>query len=200
MTPLSANSLLTSPMRRMFSSRSWAAADQEHGGKGGPGAGDWHEGANEGRAASHGRGPGSSRLRQARPETERIKWTGAAPRQKDPSLPSAHSEGGARASHAHAHAPVKPRFLLRPCRTLSPSSSTVMRPRCARACSSVHATVDLPLPLRPACGDGRRQASTRWGGKAAGRPHTSALPTCPNDMCSHCRRGCRGICGGGTFF
>ena len=56
---------------------------------------------------------------------------------------------------------VKPRFLFRPWRTLSPSSSTVTLPIAASACSSVHATVDLPLPLRPA-GPGRRGA----GGEA----------------------------------
>jgi hypothetical protein len=65
------------------------------------------------------------------------------------------------------HAPVKPRFLLSPWRTLSPSSSTVMRPRAARACSRVHATVLLPLPLRPASGGetwrGAQSDAGDWG-------------------------------------
>ena len=39
--------------------------------------------------------------------------------------------------------------LFRPCRTLSPSSSAVSEPRRASSCSTVHATVLLPLPLRP---------------------------------------------------
>jgi len=44
---------------------------------------------------------------------------------------------------------LKPRLQLSPWRTLSPSSSVVRMPRAASACSSVHATVDLPEPLRP---------------------------------------------------
>lgn len=44
---------------------------------------------------------------------------------------------------------LNPRFLFRPWRTLSPSSSAVRRPRSASACSSVQATVDLPDPERP---------------------------------------------------
>lgn len=43
----------------------------------------------------------------------------------------------------------KPRFLLRPCLTLSPSSRAVSLPRSSRACSSVQATVLLPDPDRP---------------------------------------------------
>ena len=67
--------------------------------------------------------------------------------------------------------PVKPRFLLSPWRTLSPSSSTVMRPRAARACSRVHATVLLPLPLRPARGtqtEGAKSDAMPAGGRAEG--------------------------------
>jgi hypothetical protein len=43
----------------------------------------------------------------------------------------------------------KPRFLLSPCRTLSPSRRQEARPRECSACSRVHATVLLPLPLKP---------------------------------------------------
>ena len=39
--------------------------------------------------------------------------------------------------------------LFRPWRTLSPSSRAVSEPRRASSCSTVHATVLLPLPLRP---------------------------------------------------
>lgn len=59
---------------------------------------------------------------------------------------------------AHLSSAENPRFLLRPWRMLSPSSSAVRRPRSYRACSSVHATVLLPEPLKPVNLDSKQQA------------------------------------------
>ena len=44
---------------------------------------------------------------------------------------------------------LNPRFLQSPWRMLSPSSTYANLPISLRACSSVYASVDLPLPLRP---------------------------------------------------
>ena len=118
-TPASANSLATSPMRRMFSSRSVAAGQerQNHG--------------------VHDPGAGSLVADAPQPVQQQQRPT------HSPCTPP-------RELHLKPSPPVKPRLAFRPCRMLSPSSSTVRRPRCASACSSVQATVDLPLPLRPA--------------------------------------------------
>lgn len=58
---------------------------------------------------------------------------------------------------------------------LSPSSSEVKWPRSWSRCSRVHATVDLPLPLRPAPGEQQQQRTvgeakvTAAAGGGAGR-------------------------------
>ena len=179
MTPDSANSLATSPMRRMFSSRSAAA-------QAGRVADMGYAGAQAGDAwARAGMGCRSGRTLAARPNSDGLvadmltgtQWDkkallvlrapcggvaaqpgagcNSAPTTRGPGRQ--HSASGPAAAVAPVQAPwckpcaapVKPRLLLRPCRTLSPSSSTVILPRSARACSSVHATVLLPLPLRP---------------------------------------------------
>ncbi len=113
-------------------------------------------------------------------------------------------------THSHTHTPakslatspirrmfsslslaVKPRLLLSPCRTLSPSSSTVTRPRSASAFSSVHATVLLPLPLRPG---GREE------GRGGGRVRTKCEDACAyEEQTSGRQAACtgRGVSGAG---
>ena len=52
---------------------------------------------------------------------------------------------------------------------LSPSSSEVKWPRSCSRCSSVHATVDLPLPLRPGGKKGGGKAGRQGEGSVPGR-------------------------------
>ena len=52
----------------------------------------------------------------------------------------------------------KPRSLLRPKRTLSPSSRYAATPRWSRCCSSAVATVDLPEAERPV----NQMVNPRW--------------------------------------